>query len=429
MRILEGGCLLFVLSMGVSSTSGEEWHPMGVSAAPVAPRPIPAAATSQPGSSAVLGKPQPWGPVAPQPGTAANLSRVVETPTVTADTSRKPADMIRGQTVGQPIYPDSASSGGYPAPSPTGAEGGAPFVGSGNENGPFGGPLSFVSDDCFEHARFISPTSNPFFFEDPRSLTEIRPIFIYQHLPGDHYVIASNPAKVRTFDGGDVEFFGLQARLALNECFSIVLHKLGFVAFQPDGHGVFGLDNEAGFADLQVGVKYTFLRNTESNTIAAVGVNFEIPTGDEDVFQDTGSGAWTPYLSVAQQLGNFHFMGSAGYRISFDNRRSESLFTSLHLDYEFFGRLYPLIEVNWYHYVDNGRAHFTSTTGGDGFEGQDLFNFGSTNIEDHDIVTLAAGARFKFTTTIEGGMVAEFPLTGREDLLDFRLTTDVIFRY
>ena len=36
----------------------------------------------------------------------------------------------------------------------------------------------FKSDHCLDS--FISPVSNPFLFEDPRSLTEVRPIFIYQ---------------------------------------------------------------------------------------------------------------------------------------------------------------------------------------------------------------------------------------------------------
>src|SRR5262249_22807621 len=39
----------------------------------------------------------------------------------------------------------------------------------------------FQSDPAFP--QFISPVSNPFYFEDPRALTEVRPIFIYQRTP------------------------------------------------------------------------------------------------------------------------------------------------------------------------------------------------------------------------------------------------------
>src|SRR5262249_25617678 len=41
---------------------------------------------------------------------------------------------------------------------------------------------AFQSDHCFD--QFISPVTNPFLFEDPRSLTEVRPIFMYQRIPG-----------------------------------------------------------------------------------------------------------------------------------------------------------------------------------------------------------------------------------------------------
>ena len=32
----------------------------------------------------------------------------------------------------------------------------------------------------------ISPVTNPFYFEDPRSLTEIKPLFLIQKAPSEH---------------------------------------------------------------------------------------------------------------------------------------------------------------------------------------------------------------------------------------------------
>ena len=44
-----------------------------------------------------------------------------------------------------------------------------------------GGNYSWLqSDHCFDDLGLISPVSNPFLFEDPRALTELRPIFMYQ---------------------------------------------------------------------------------------------------------------------------------------------------------------------------------------------------------------------------------------------------------
>src|SRR5205085_9724483 len=40
---------------------------------------------------------------------------------------------------------------------------------------------TFESDHCLD--TFSSPVTNPFLFEDPRSLTELRPIFIWQKIP------------------------------------------------------------------------------------------------------------------------------------------------------------------------------------------------------------------------------------------------------
>src|SRR5207248_5732234 len=61
----------------------------------------------------------------------------------------------------------------------------------------------FQSDHAFDNftcrGDLISPVSNPFFFEDPRALTEVRPIFIYQTAP------SNSPLR-----GGSSEFFGTQ---------------------------------------------------------------------------------------------------------------------------------------------------------------------------------------------------------------------------
>jgi hypothetical protein len=80
---------------------------------------------------------------------------------------------------------------------------------------------AFESDHCFDF--LASPVTNPFFFEDPRSLTELRPIFIYQKAP------SGNPI----FHGGHSDFFDTQARLAFTEHLSFVISELGFVSLHP----------------------------------------------------------------------------------------------------------------------------------------------------------------------------------------------------
>jgi hypothetical protein len=280
-----------------------------------------------------------------------------------------------------------------------------------------GGRPLFQSDHAFDG--FISPVSNPFLFEDPRALTELRPIFIYQSIPNKNWAT----------HGGDIEFFGLQGRLAISDCFSLVMNKLGFISQQPHTE-LFGFQDATGFAELSLGPKWTFLRNDQSGTLGALGLNFEIPTGPRKVFQDTGNLSLDPYLSMGQNFlrssyGSFNALGTLGYSFSVNKQRSDHLYTSLHLDFDVANahKFYPLIELNWFHYTKNG--HTTTY----GFEGRDLYNLGSDHVQGNDDFSLAVGFRYKFTECLQFGTAVEFPVTGRHDLMDFRLTFDVIFRY
>jgi len=290
------------------------------------------------------------------------------------------------------------------------------------QNGPFCGTAarkSFQSDHAFDG--FISPMINPFLFEDPRSLTELRPIFIYQSIPH------KNPA----LDGGNIEFFGVQGRLALTENLSVVVNKLGGIWVNP-GSGALPdyAGDRSGFAEINMGPKYTFLRNTTTQTLGAVGVTFEIPTGADRVYQNTGDLSLVPYLTLGQSFGrssygSFNAMGEMGYDFAVDSQRSDYFFTSLHLDYNIanMNKFFPLIELNWTHYTANGSARDQS------FEGGDLINFGATEVGNRNYVNLDLGMRYKFTENFQLGGAFEFPLVGTRDINDFRFTLDFIMRY
>ena len=68
------------------------------------------------------------------------------------------------------------------------------------------------SDHSFD--RFISPLSNPFFFEDPRSLTEFRGVFLNNELPGE-------------LGNGDVQVWAAQLRGRLTERWSVIAPRWG----------------------------------------------------------------------------------------------------------------------------------------------------------------------------------------------------------
>ena len=70
------------------------------------------------------------------------------------------------------------------------------------------------SDHCFDD--FISPMTNPVFFEDPRTLTEARFIFINHSVPGNLF-------------GNEAQLYALQMRAALTENLSLIATKDGFI--------------------------------------------------------------------------------------------------------------------------------------------------------------------------------------------------------
>jgi len=274
----------------------------------------------------------------------------------------------------------------------------------------------FESDHCFDN--FISPITNPFLFEDPRSLTEARPIFFIQSIP------KSNPL----FHGGNAEFYGAQFRVAITDRLSIVLHELGGVAINPSSSS--GLPDSSGFAEVHFGPKFTFLRSTEYQAVAAAGLIFQVPTGPSHVFQDTGHLSLTPYITGAKTIcctdwGSLNVMDTLGYTIRTDAVRSDYLYNSLHFDWDLYNRhfFYPLIELNWFQYTRSGAARNV------GFEGTDFANIGSFNVSGHNEVNLAIGARFKFSEHFQLGAAAEFPLDNRHDLQEFRFLLDFIVRY
>jgi hypothetical protein len=292
---------------------------------------------------------------------------------------------------------------------------GFPWIGKGDTFAAGGGHHLFESDHCFDG--FISPVTNPFLFEDPRSLTEVRPIFMWQQ----------TPTRNSVFRGGDIEFFGLQARLAITERFSVVVNELGLISSEPHNAGG-DFQNHLGFAQIRIGPKFTFLRNEDTGTLGAVGLTFEIPAGDHGVLQDTGSLSVIPYLSFGQSFlrssyGNFNALATIGYDFGADNQRSDAFFTSLHLDYALARKIYPFVELNWFVYTSNGKAEPIS------FEGRDLFNFGAEHVAGHSEVSIALGARYKFTECLQVGAAFEIPLTNHQDLQDFRVTVDMIFRF
>jgi hypothetical protein len=285
------------------------------------------------------------------------------------------------------------------------------------------GRSAFQSDHTLDV--FASPVTNPFYFEDPRALTQFKPLFIWQHTP------TANPY----WNGGNNYFAGFQGSVAFTPWLSLTLNELGYTWINPRNGAPVGIGSSSGFSQVQFGPKVTFIRDCNTGTAAAFGLVFELPLGSAAVLQDTGTLSLRPYFSFAQNFGksnygSFNFMNSTGYDFALDNQRNDFLYSSFHIDYDVgnFHKFYPLAELNWILYPSNGGARNF------GFGGGDLFNFGSYGTAGHDELTAALGFRWKaIGETLQFGLAAQANVLGNggtgRHLDTFRLTADMILRY
>ena len=272
------------------------------------------------------------------------------------------------------------------------------------DQGLFG--LGFIkrSDHCFDD--FISPMTNPVFFEDPRALTEARAIFLRHKVP-----LAAG--------GGNVQLFALQLRARLSENVSFIATKDGYFT---SNNALIG----DGWADTAFGFKFNLLRDVQNKRLLSSGFTFEMPTGEASAFQGNGHGELNFFLTGARKLARcVNMIAAGGLRVPLNNTdESMSSYFSTHIDYQFRRRAYLFTELNWFHWLEAGTVGTLN-----GVEGLDAFNFGSTGVAGNDIVTMAQGLKIKPRRNQELGVAFEFPLTERRDVLDNRVTVDWIVRY
>lgn len=268
-------------------------------------------------------------------------------------------------------------------------------------------PLCWLkpSDHCYDC--FISPMTNPLFFEDPRTLTEARLIFVHHQLPPE-------------LGSGDLNYVALQARAALTENLSFIATKDGFIFASDDAP----LDD--GWADVAAGLKYNIYKDPDLQRIVSIGGTYALPVGSTRALQGRNDGEFHLFATGGTQLGDSsHWISGAGVRLPSDNADgSQMSYWSNHVDtLLWWPGVYALAEVNWYHWMKSGNG------GVPGYAGLDLFNFGSTGVAGNDVVTGAFGFKYKPSGNLELGVAWEVPVSGRHDVIDNRLTVDCIVRY
>jgi len=255
-------------------------------------------------------------------------------------------------------------------------------------------------------------------FEDPRTLTELRPIFLTQRFPD-----TLGPGNVPA--GGNFQLIALQFRIALTERLSLIAVKDGYIFDNSEGT----LDGllDSGWADVTAGLKYNFLRNVRTGTLASAGFTYEIPMGSEQALQAQGDGEFHLFASAAQRLldGDAHYMTSFGWQVPADQAaQSTTIHWLNHFDVRMTKRLYAFTEFSWWHWTDAADAGTAI-----GVSGQDLINISDTAVDGNDLVLQNVGLKYKPNGNFEAGAAFEFPLTEFQDVIENRWQFEMIFRY
>ncbi len=282
--------------------------------------------------------------------------------------------------------------------------------------------------------RYIMPISNPVYNAEARNKTMIRPIYFYQNLP----------EKVQTTVGkvpldGHVTGIAVQATIALSERFSIVAVKDGYLDCEPDET----LSSHSGWADLAAGLQYALIYDPENQLIVSARAVYELPSGDDEIYQNNGDGTVTPSVTFLKGFDRLQFSGTLGVILPLDSDEENTLlYDSWHLSYAVTNWFFPLIEFNHFYVLESGDRDVPDSglgaigTGDEDdlvagiaeFSGCDLINLGGSNSdENRNYSTMAVGARFRLTDWLDVGAAYEFAVTDESaGMLEDRYLIDMV---
>ncbi len=276
-----------------------------------------------------------------------------------------------------------------------------------------------------EHKHYVPPVSNPVLNETPFITTEVRPIYMYQSISDDVPLPGLGP-----LGGGSINLVAVQLRIALTDRLGFIATKDGWADVNFKIRPLLNLDDD-GFANLAFGFKYALISDPKQGALVTAGLTYEAPTGRLKAgplwLQGNGDGFINPFITGAESFGKAGIQAMAGAKFALDGDKNVSWFNySLHLDYEVIDNFFPLVEFNGF--VPFNEPDQPPAPGFNfNFDGLDLVSIGGTNPQP--VLTFAAGGRYRVTDNVLVGVAYEFPLTDDEDILDWRLTADMVVHF
>ena len=183
-----------------------------------------------------------------------------------------------------------------------------------------------------------------------------------------------------------------------------------------------GLTDASGWNDIAAGLKWNFIQDFDNQFHAAVGAGYELSVGDDETFHDDDE--WRIWASVNKGFDRLHLGGTLNFFISDDGRQrlgnSDHLSWHLHADYYVCEWFSPIVELNGYHVLNNGREIAP-------FSGVDVVNLGGSS--DDAVVTIGIGAELRPFDNVSLRFAYETPLTDGDDVWGYRWTFGLAYSF
>lgn len=255
--------------------------------------------------------------------------------------------------------------------------------------------------------RFVHPVTSPYFHEDSFVTTDIRLWYLYHDFPNSS-----------TFGGGHAQVIAAQARLAITNQIQLVAYKDGYTFLDSP------LSGEEGLNDIAAGLKWNFIQDFAHQFHMAAGVGYQLPAGDDEVFQDYDQ--WRFWASVNKGFDRIHLGATVNFFLTDDKHQrlghSDELSWHLHGDYYVCEWFSPVVEINGYHVLNAGGEVVP-------FSGLDVTNLGGSSGDP--VVTIGLGGEIRPPIkNLSLRAAYETPLTHEaNDIFGWRITTSIVWGF
>jgi len=195
------------------------------------------------------------------------------------------------------------------------------------------------SDRAFPN--FIGYISNPTKAIDPRSLTQIIPIYDYASVSAIRKTIGGT-GDINLLPAGEINIVGPALSIALTERLNIGITSGGpAITSYPNRH--------QGWLDIGGYAQYTVIRDVPGQFLATAGMTWTAPTGSPSLFLGSPPVYLGTYGTVGKEFGQFHALTTVGFEFPAGNGTAtrDIFYGTVHLDRRCFDWFYPLVEFNW----------------------------------------------------------------------------------